>query len=187
MSADQGGRCSASSNELPCGTYRTDNFVGDITQGDIGVLSYMVLLVLSQLPPGPLDGFRANYASIQAEMDFECTQGSFVDEQRLWEGRVPNYVENHAENRDLTIVGHWACDGAAEYCRSGSPEEVLDRASKDKLERESGKVFFKVLFREKMETLWDGEVVCEHFDHPHYRNRVDNPGWRTGARQGYRR
>jgi len=138
----------------------------------------VALLALSQLPPGPLDAFRANYASIKAELDFKFTGGSFKDNKRLWEGQVPDYIERHAENTDLTIVGHWACDGSAEYFRFGSPEEVLDRASKDKLKKEAGKVFYNVLFVPKTEALWDGEILCGHIDHPHYRNLKENPDWK---------
>ena len=89
----------------------------------------IVLLALSQHPPGPLDAFRANYASIKAEVDFQFTGGSFKDTKRLWEGQVPDYVKSHVQDLDLTILGHWACDGTAEYFRFGSPEEILDRAS----------------------------------------------------------
>jgi len=141
--------------------------------------TFVVLLALSQLPPGPLDAFRANYASIKAELDLEYTQGSFKDTKRLWEGLIPNYVESHTENTDLTIVGHWACDGVAEYLRFGSPEEVLDRASKDHLKKEAGKVFYNIFFIEKTEALWDGEILCGHQEHPHFRQLKDNPGWRT--------
>ncbi len=141
--------------------------------------TFVLLLGLSQLPPGPLDAFRANFASIKAEMDFEVTEGSFKgNAKRLWEGQVPDYAERHAPDADLTIVGHWACDGTAEYYRFGSPDEVLDRASKDQVKREAGKVFYKVLFIPKTEALWDGELLIGHQNHPHFRHRKDNPHWR---------
>ncbi len=141
-------------------------------------VTFVVLAVLSQLPPGPLDGFRANFALIKAKMDFEFTGGAFKDNARLWEGKISKYEEYHIPDRDLTITGQWACDGSAEYYRYGSPEEILDRASRDRLTKGAGKVYYKTLFIEKTEALWDGEILCGHQNHPHYRNEKENPHWK---------
>lgn len=146
--------------------------------GGVEMAAIVLLLALSQLPPGPLDAFRANYASIKAEMDFELTGGTFKDDaKRLWEGHVPEFVEKHIEDWDDTIVGHWACDGVAEYFRFSSPQEILDRAAKAPLRMEAGKVSCRVVFIPKVEALWDGELLIGHQEHPHYKNIRGNPGW----------
>ena len=44
--------------------------------------------------------------------------------------------------------------------------------------REAGKAFYKVLFIEKVEALWDGEILCGHIEHPHFRQINKNPDWR---------
>lgn len=141
-------------------------------------LIILVVLSQSQLAPGPLDAFRANYASMKAELDFEFTGGAFRDNQkRLWLGQLPVYVESHTENTDLTLVGHWACDGKAEYYRFGSPADILQRASKDQLKKEAGKVFYNVSFIPRTELLWDGELLVGHREHPHFKDTAGNPDW----------
>ena len=55
------------------------------------------------------DGFRGHGG---------CFQGRH-GRRRLWDGQAPDYVKHHTEDSDLTILGHWACDGNAEYYRLG--------------------------------------------------------------------
>ena len=130
------------------------------------MVTALVLVALSQVQPGPLDGFRANYASMKAEVDFDYTEGDLKPgTDRPWNGGRPAY----AESADSRVTGRWACDGTAEYFHYSSTEDVLERASKDKVKQESGKVYFNIRFVPKTEAIWNGQILCGHVDSPHSR------------------
>jgi hypothetical protein len=140
----------------------------------------LALLAVSQLPPGPLDAFRNNYASIKVALDFDYSEGNFNEGSgRLWSGGQPAYVENPKRR----IVGDWKCDGQAEYFRFSSPEEVLDQASKDVVKQEAGKAYFNVPFTPKTEAIWDGAVLCGHSENPHRRRTGGDADWNVLSAQ----
>ncbi len=133
-------------------------------------------LALARTQPGPLDAFRANYSSIKVELEFDFTVGDLKEPVgRLRLGQQPNYVENP----DTRLTGRWACDGRVEYFNFSSPEDVLERASKDTLRQESNKVYFNIDFVPKSEFLWDGELLCGHIEHPHKRRSGGDPDWKV--------
>ena len=137
----------------------------------------MTCLILQTPPPGPLDGFRANFASIRAELDYDFQVGEFHDNGwRPWEEPLPEFVETRPDDR---IVGHWACDGQAEYYLFSSPPDVLERARKEVPKQASGKVSYQVHFVPKTEFLWDGETVCWHLDNPNRLTSASNQQWKT--------
>ena len=125
---------------------------------------WIALATLGQATPGPLDGFRANYASIKAAMDYQYLGGTLDgDPSRIWEERKPVFVENRAS----AIVGHWACDGVSELYRYRSSDEVLELAKQNPPRREASKMLFQVRVVDKVEALWDGETLASHAASPY--------------------
>ena len=129
------------------------------------MLAALMTCLFLQAPAGPLDGFRANFASIKAELDYEFHVGEFHDDNwRPWQEPFPEFVETRPDDR---ILGHWACDGAAEYYLFSSPPDLLDRARKAVRKQTANKVSYGFSFVPRTEFLWDGETVCWHQDDPH--------------------
>ena len=146
----------------------------DLQGGELVLVVLMICLFL-QPPPGPLDGFRANFASISAELDYDFQVGEFHDDDwRPWEEPLPKFVETRPDDR---IVGHWACDGRAEYYLVSSPPDLLDRARKAVPKGAVGKVSYGFSVVPKTEFLWDGETVCWHQDDPHRFTNSSNRNW----------
>jgi len=123
----------------------------------------IVIMVVAQVKPGPLDAFLANYSSIKAEMDFEYVDGQSVGKAAdVWMERKPAFRENRASK----IVGHWACDGETEsYCFRSS-DEMLEQAEKNKPRREASKMIFPAHYVPWTEALWDGHILAWHTRDP---------------------
>ncbi len=139
------------------------------------MLVVLMTCLTLQLPPGPLDGFRANFASIRAELDYDFQVGEFHDNNwRPWEEPLPEFVETRPDDR---ILGHWACDGGAEYYLISSPPDLLDRARKAVPKRAAGKASYGFSVVPKTEFLWDGETVCWHEDDPHPSTNSSRRNW----------
>ncbi len=107
------------------------------------MLAIIAILTLLQSPPssgpGPLDAFRANYASIKVDVQYQYTFGPPGPEvlSRLSHSKQPEYDESAGRDRWLLarwgiskgeIDGQWSCDGSAEYFHYASPEWMFERA-----------------------------------------------------------
>jgi hypothetical protein len=123
----------------------------------------LAAVMASQVTPGPLDAFAANYASIRAEMDFEyadCTfDGQVAD---LWSDKKPEF----RTDRESRILGHWACDGEAESFSFRSCAEMLARVGANPPRVEAGKLFMPARYVPTTEALWDGRVLAWHTRDP---------------------
>ncbi len=103
----------------------------------------MVLALLTlALDPGPLDAFRANYASIKVDIRYNYTEGVADPEivGRLWRLKAPEYdaepdYGERTKQRGYTkdeVAGRWGCDGTVEYFDFATPDLILSRmASKN--------------------------------------------------------
>ncbi|MEW4567674.1 hypothetical protein AB1L88_07370 [Tautonia sp. JC769] len=110
--------------------------------------------------PGPLDAFRANYAAMRVEMDYEYRKSlvlepESIDPEVVWSGQPLAFPEDEAER----IVGHWACDGRTEYFEAGSPSEQIELGADEP--RELGQV---MPYMPRIEALWDpeGPTLASH-------------------------
>ncbi len=123
----------------------------------------IVIMMVAQVKPGPLDAFRANHASIKAEMDFEYVGGQLDGKAAdVWMVRKSAFSEDRASK----IVGHWARDGESESYRFGSSDEMLERAAKNKPRREASKLIFPAHYVPLTEALWDGHILAWHTRDP---------------------
>ena len=110
--------------------------------------------------PGPLDAFRANYASIRVEMSFIIEPGTMdsaaFNKDFIWTGRDINFTPhpNHEQ------VGDWACDGVSEASFCGSPDAVVAEARKSLKEVRGG--YLKLGYFPKTNSLFDGETLAQH-------------------------
>lgn len=139
------------------------------------MLAALMTCFVLQAPVGPLDGFRANFASIRAELDFDFQVGEFHENNwRPWDEPLPEFLETRPDDR---ILGHWACDGRTEYYLVSSPPELLERARKSARRQEGNKASYQVYALPKTEFLWDGETVCWHYDNPHRSTDTRNRHW----------
>ncbi len=147
----------------------------DLQGGGELVLAVLMTCLFMQPPAGPLDGFRANFASTRAELDYDFQVGEFHDNDwRPWDEPLPEFVETRSDDR---IVGHWACDGRAEYYLISSPPDLLDRARKAVPKRAEGKVSYGFSVVPKTEFLLDGDTVCWHQYDPHPSANSSNRNW----------
>ncbi len=121
------------------------------------MIAIMTLLLFGQTTVGPLDGFRANYASIRADVDFEYKCGTAepgeVAQGKLWATLGLGFLE--AESR--TVVGNWGCDGTAEYYHCGSPDAIIVNDMKVKR-----KATDFVNHIPKYEMTYDGTTAAYH-------------------------
>jgi hypothetical protein len=117
----------------------------------------LVLVLLTQTKPGPMDGFLANYASIKVEMDFDYHEGTsdgrLVTEGILWETRNPLFSEDHSRQ----IIGRWACDGSTEYYDFSSPEDVIEAGKK-----QPPAVGQRVPYVPRVESIYNGKTRAAH-------------------------
>lgn len=119
----------------------------------------VIFTIVGQQKPGPLDAFRANYASIKAGMDFEHTSGLLDgDPSKLWSDTRPQFIET----RKSGIRGHWECDGTAEYYRFQSIDEVQALLKRTPPRRDASKVISQVHYVPLTEAIWDGETLASH-------------------------
>ena len=117
-----------------------------------------VIAVVAQ--PIPLDGFRANFAAIKAEVDYEFVR-SFVDPRTIIERRFwgdPNL--SIVEIPESRIIGQWHCDGTAQYFLFESPPELAKKAISEPIEKIGGKM--RVKYIPKIEALYDGINYVGH-------------------------
>ena len=74
----------------------------------------LVLAAVGQVAPGPLDAFRANYASIRVSVEYEFEGGPVgagtIRSPRFWKDGRPTIRKSRTVTR-----GRWACDGTTEY------------------------------------------------------------------------
>lgn len=130
------------------------------------MLMWILIASLAQAKggPTPLDAFRANHAAVKAEMDFVITPGkidsSVIRDGTIWSAKVIPLTE---EQKDRTIEGTWACDGATEYYYCGSPDALIaeNRARLAKSGRPSGGEI-QLGYKPKVEGVFDGDVMAEH-------------------------
>jgi hypothetical protein len=137
------------------------------------MLLTIALLCVTQSPLNPLDGFQGNYAAIKADMDFVYSDGYHDSVEGPWDAKDAHFVAT----KDSEIIGHWACDGSAEYYRFSSSDSVLARAQSVKPRRDAGKTFFESHFVPKVEALWDGRVLLSHHHERGSQRLDDDPRW----------
>ena len=138
----------------------------------------VVLVLIGQQAPTPLDSFRANYASIKVDLDFIYEMGEFDGPRDLvWSKQGVNF--HPKERLPGSLEGHWACDGLAEYHRFSSPKAVLEKAAQEKIRTEANKVFFEVYAVPKIEALWDGDVLAVHSVDRIRLTPGTSPSWKT--------
>jgi hypothetical protein len=129
------------------------------------MLIWILIASIAQAKGGstPLDAFRANHANVKAEMDFVIVPGmidsSFIRDGTIWSAKVIPITD---EQKDRTIEGTWASDGATEYYYCGSPDALIaeNRARLAKGARSLGEVQFG--YKPKVEGIFDGDVMAEH-------------------------
>jgi hypothetical protein len=89
------------------------------------MMALLTILILGPVSPGPLDAFRANFASIRADVDytfeFGTADSSTAENGRLWKGAVAGF----AETRIRAVNGRWSYDGTVERYEGRAPEDVL--------------------------------------------------------------
>jgi hypothetical protein len=112
-------------------------------------------------PPGPLDGFRANYAALKAEGTFLYRAGSgdpaVIAEGRLWRGVELN------EERKYRVIGRWGCDGSAEYYDFSSPEDVIEKGRRESSPADPTGLTRTLGYVPHTEAIFDGEVTVGHY------------------------
>ena len=115
------------------------------------------LLLVGQITVGPLDGFRANYAAIRADLNFEYQCGYIepaeVSGGKLWSS--PTVGFDPFEGR--TVVGNWGCDGVSEYYHCGSPDAII--AGDLKIKRKPSDFVNHI---PKYEMTYDGTTAAYH-------------------------
>ena len=133
----------------------------------------MGVISLSQSAPSPIDGFRANFASIRAEMSYHVRQVRFNLKNGLRDKQSKDFIDVSR----LPIEGRWACDGFVEYFRFSSPEDVLDRAERDRPSSNSFKNEMSIHYVPRTEAVWDGNILFFHSHDPHNRIHGIDPDW----------
>src|SRR5262245_49421412 len=117
----------------------------------------LALIAFGQVAPGPLDAFRANFASIRADVEytfeFGTADSATVEDGRLWKGEVTGFVEQ--PNR--SVVGRWSYDGATERYEGRMPDAALQEVSG--LNDNEGTRPYR---REHFELIYDGERAAYH-------------------------
>jgi len=125
--------------------------------GKLMLLLTLALMQTSQATVGPLDGFRANYAAIKADVDFEFKSGTIHPEAvsggKLWSS--PELGFRESEGR--TVIGNWGCDGTAEYYLCGSPDAII--AADLKIKRKATDFVNHI---PKYEMIYNGNTVAYH-------------------------
>ena len=124
------------------------------------MLTALAILTFAQLSPGPLDAFRANYASIKVDLEYVYRKGGVdaatVADGRLWRERPLNFVGDPR----LAVVGRWSCDGEVEWYYFSSPEEVLEAG------RKQPKVLGAMVpYVPEHEGIYDGVTLAGHLLH----------------------
>jgi len=122
------------------------------------------LVLQNQAPPGPIDGFRANYAGIKVDLDytyrFGRVQPSSGAKERLW--RWDSYDFKTSEIQVLAVDGDWSCDGVTERVHYGSPAEVAAEGKK-KFKPVIGKN--RIDYIPECEAIYDGDAeISHHFE-----------------------
>jgi hypothetical protein len=121
------------------------------------VTTFFALLLLGQVSPGPLDAFRANFASIRADVDYKYEFGNAdsrtAENGRLWKGEVIGFVET----RTAAVNGRWSYDGIVERYEGRAPDDVLQEARKLRGNGET-----KPVLTEPFELIFDGERAAFH-------------------------
>lgn len=117
----------------------------------------LFLSMLGQTAVGPLDGFRANLASIRADVDYTYEFGtadqSTAEGGRLWNGEVVGFEEN----RSHAVIGRWSYDGSVERYESKAPEDAL-RKQRSRV----GNGEIKPFVTEPFELIFDGYQTAYH-------------------------
>ena len=134
----------------------------------IAILIFGAGLVLE---PGPIDGFRANYAATKVDLDFRYRCGfaeaSAVGDGRLWEARDLGLKEKP----EAEIAGHWSCDGSSEAFRYGSPEAIAAAGREGAKSAKPGR--FLLSYIPAYEGIYDGEYLAGHYiDEPLFASRT---------------
>jgi len=95
------------------------------------MLLVLVLALPIQVKAGPMDAFRANFASIHADLEFTSTAG-FIHFPRDGAKRTLLWPEDLAvaDDKSKSVIGRWTCDGIAEYYDSRTPNDVVAAAKK---------------------------------------------------------
>lgn len=124
------------------------------------MLALLAILALAQSGPGPMDAFRANYAAIKVDLEYDFRKGgvdaAVVTNGRLWKERDSNFVGLP----HLAVIGQWSCDGEVERYHFSSPKEVIEEGKKQP--RELGKA---LPYIPEHEGLWDGAILAGYILH----------------------
>lgn len=113
----------------------------------------MISVLICSLPPGPIDAFRANYASIKVDVQYRYTV-SVVSNADIANGQLWEPISRNFEiDPRFTVNGRWSCDGSTEYfsVRAADNPIVPNPAlGPSELQR-----------RPDFEALFDGEVLAQ--------------------------
>ncbi len=117
----------------------------------------VTLILFAQTPPGPLDAFRANFASIRADVDYRFEFGtadsSTTEPGKLWKGEAIGFVETATR----AVEGRWSYDGAVERYEGRAPDAALQKA---RMARGNGET--RPFVVEPFESVFDGEAAAYH-------------------------
>lgn len=109
----------------------------------------LAVLSLAQVKAGPLDAFRANYASIRVSTEFTY-RASTITRNELVEGKLWEPGE-HGTEAKAVVTGRWDCDGEAEHTICSST-----------LARKPTRAGEVVPGRPAVEVLTDGSMIAYH-------------------------
>lgn len=124
------------------------------------VLIHLVALMLVAAEPGPLDAFRANYASTRVNTEFLFEVGTasreLVTGGGLWTTNQVGFVEDAVRR----VAGRWECDGTTEHlvcAPSGKEAEEAAHAARSKAAQQP-----IIAEQPPLEVLFDGEAAAWH-------------------------
>ena len=121
------------------------------------MITIVAAILLGQVSPGPLDAFRANFASIRADVDFVYEHGhadsATIEGDRLWAGQVVGFEEHPARG----AIGRWSYDGKLERYEISTPPSALQDAR-----RRRGDGEIQPYRREPFELIYDGVRAAYH-------------------------
>jgi len=131
------------------------------------VILALSLVLQNEGHPGPIDGFRANYAAVKVDLNytyrFGQAQSSSIVKSRLWD----THDFNLPEIQELSVNGDWSCDGVTEGVHYGSPADVAAEGLK-KFKPVVGKN--RIYYIPEYEAIYDGETVVSHGLGEHFKD-----------------
>ena len=90
----------------------------------------LMLVLFQQVPAGPLDAFRANFASIKADVDYTFEFGT-ADSSTMEGGAMAGRGHSGSLRGRPAVHGRWSYDGRVERCRRTGPRRRIARSEDD--------------------------------------------------------